>query len=124
MNIVDANIILRYLLNDNEEMSSKAAEIIDNMTVYIPNEVLIEVVYVLEKVYKIERTVIYEAIIELLSYDNITVADKDVIETALGLYRTIKFDIVDTLLFAYHKVYQHTIYTFDEKLEKYILKSE
>lgn len=123
MNIVDANIILRYLLNDNEDLASKAAGIIDNIPVLIPNEILIEVVYVLEKVYKVERMAIYEAIIELLSYDNIAVADKDVIETALDLYRTIKFDIVDTLLFAYHKISQHTIYTFDEKLEKYILKS-
>lgn len=85
-------------MNDNEDLASKAAGIIDNIPVFIPNEILIEVVYVLEKVYKVERMAIYEAIIELLSYDNIAVADKDVIETALDLYRTIKFDIVDTLL--------------------------
>ncbi|MDF2874349.1 MAG: putative nucleic-acid-binding protein contains domain [Sporomusa sp.] len=122
MNIIDANIILRYLLNDNDNLTAKATDIIENIYIYIPNEILVEVVYVLEKVYKAERTAIYDAIIELLTYDNIEVADKNLIEVALNLYKTRKFDIVDTLLFAYHKVSNHTIYTFDEKLEKYIIK--
>ena len=30
MKIVDANIILRYLLDDHEELSNKATEIIEN----------------------------------------------------------------------------------------------
>lgn len=123
MNIVDANIILRYLLNDNEDLTAKAANIIENTSVYIPNEILVEVIYVLEKVYKAERTAICDAIMELLIYDNIEVADKNLIEVALDLYKTRKFDVVDTLLFAYHKVSNHTVYTFDEKLDKYIAQS-
>ena len=30
MTIVDTNIILRYLLNDNEEMNKEATDIIEN----------------------------------------------------------------------------------------------
>jgi predicted nucleic-acid-binding protein len=123
MNIVDANIILRYLLNDESELAERATVILENNSVHIPNEVLVEVVYVLEKVYKVERSAIYDAIMELLSYDNIEVADKSLISTALDLYKTIKFDIVDTILYAYHKVSNHTVYTFDKKLEKYIAQS-
>lgn len=50
MNIVDANIILRYLLEDIPELAEKAAEILENNEIFIPNEVFAEVVYVLEKV--------------------------------------------------------------------------
>ncbi|QSQ10284.1 hypothetical protein H0A61_02685 [Koleobacter methoxysyntrophicus] len=50
MKIVDANIVLRYLLDDAEELSEKAAEILENNEVFLPNEVIAEVVYVLEKV--------------------------------------------------------------------------
>jgi len=40
MKIVDANIVLRYLLDDSEKMSEKAAEILENNEVYVPNEVI------------------------------------------------------------------------------------
>lgn len=36
MVLVDTNIILRYLLDDNNELSKKAIEIIDNNKVFIP----------------------------------------------------------------------------------------
>ena len=49
MKIADANIILRYLLNDHEELSDKATIIIENNEVLLHNEVIAEIVYVLEK---------------------------------------------------------------------------
>ncbi|TZE80838.1 type II toxin-antitoxin system VapC family toxin, partial [Calorimonas adulescens] len=48
MQIVDANIVLRYLLNDTEVLSEKAAQILENNEVFVPNEVIAEIVYVLE----------------------------------------------------------------------------
>lgn len=37
MAMLDANIILRYLLNDNEKMASEAEAIIKNMPVQVNN---------------------------------------------------------------------------------------
>lgn len=54
MKIADANVILRYLLNDNEELSDKAVKIIEDNEVLLPNEVIAEVVYVLDKVYNVK----------------------------------------------------------------------
>jgi len=54
MIIVDANIVLRYLLNDTENLSEKAADILENNNVFLLNEVIAEIVYVLEKVYKVK----------------------------------------------------------------------
>ena len=51
MIVIDTNIILRYLLEDNEELSKKAIEIIDNNQIFIPTEVIVEASYVLKKVY-------------------------------------------------------------------------
>ena len=53
MILLDANYILRYLLRDNEEMYLIAEEIILNNAYMVLNEVVAEVVYVLEKVYKV-----------------------------------------------------------------------
>ena len=71
MIIVDTNVILRYLLQDNEELSSKAIEIIDNNEIFIPTEVIFEVSYVLKKVYNVEKDKIFETIKLLLDMENI-----------------------------------------------------
>jgi predicted nucleic acid-binding protein len=52
---IDANILLRYLLDDHAEFSFKAREIIDKHTVEVPIEVLCEVIYVLTGHYSIDR---------------------------------------------------------------------
>ncbi len=48
MVMLDANIILRYLLNDNEKMASEAEAIIKNMPVQVNIEIVAEVIYVLK----------------------------------------------------------------------------
>jgi predicted nucleic-acid-binding protein len=58
MQKVDANIVLRYILNDHTELSPKAKGIIEQYTVEVPVEVLCEVVYVLTGYYKIDRKVV------------------------------------------------------------------
>ena len=55
MVLIDANAIIRIIINDNEEMVKKATEFIDENQVLARNEVLAEVVYVLQKVYKIDK---------------------------------------------------------------------
>ncbi len=62
MKLLDANMILRFLLNDNPEMSIKAKEIIENEIVSVTTEVIAEVVYVLNSFYKFERIEVAEAV--------------------------------------------------------------
>jgi len=62
MQIVDANVILRYLLNDYTELFNSAVQIIENNDVFVPFEVAAEVVYVLEKVYHVPRPEISESL--------------------------------------------------------------
>ena len=46
--VFDANMILRYLLNDNTEMAEKAEKYLNTCTVFVTTEVIAEVVYVSE----------------------------------------------------------------------------
>lgn len=103
MKIVDANIILRYLLNDIENLSDIAADILENNEVFVPNEVIAEVVYALEKVYKVEGKEISDTLLEFFGYGNLQVSDTEVINEAIRIYAMRKLDFVDTLLYAYHK---------------------
>ncbi len=91
MKIVDANVILRFLLYDVEELSAKAANILEENIVFMPVEVIAEIIYVLEKVYNVENAEISDTIIKLIQSDNIEVLDFDVIEEALELYGRRKF---------------------------------
>ena len=118
MKIVDANIVLRYLLNDIEELAERATNIIEDNEVLVPNEVIAEIVYVLEKVYQVRNDEIRDTLKELFQYENIKVNDLELIETALELYGERRLDFVDTLLYAYNRVRKYEVCTFDKKLNK------
>jgi len=70
MHLVDANIILRYLLDDHAELSPKAAEILEQHTVTLPIEVACEVVYVLQKVYTMLMAYHTVEAAEIFTFDN------------------------------------------------------
>ncbi len=120
MIIVDTNIILRYLLNDNEKLNKVATNIMENNDIFIPTEVIVETSYVLKKVYHVEKEKIYEVVKELLNFENIHFQNSDTIKLAFKVYSERNFDIVDCLLYAYCKNENYVIVTLDEKLRKFI----
>ncbi len=123
MSVVDANIILRYVLDDHPELSAKAAEILEQYAVTLPMEAACEVVYVLQKVYAVGREDIQQQLRQLLEENLVTMDRPAVFLKALECYSTTTFDFVDTLLWAYHAVEQQEIFTFDDKLLKYIRRT-
>ncbi len=118
MQLIDANVILRYLLNDNPEMSSKAKEIISSGNAYAKPEVIAEVVYVLKKVYQIEKGAIQKFIHSLL--DDISCTEESCISMAVDIYLSISLDFVDCLLIAYYRINGENVFSFDKKLNKHL----
>ncbi|HBC86153.1 MAG TPA: pilus assembly protein [Lentisphaeria bacterium] len=123
MRIVDANVILRYLLDDHPLLSAKAAKQIESNQVFIPSEVVCEVVYVLEKVYSVERIEIMDKLTSLMESPHVSVFNIEIILQGLKLYSSRKLDFVDALLCAYHKVNGDEIITFDEQILKILRQS-
>jgi len=113
---LDTNIILRYLLQDHDDLSQKASVIIENSDVFIPNEVLAEVVYVLNKTYKIDKEELSQTLIAFLHNENIYLLSKEVAVTALDYFREKNIDFVDCLLCSYAKVGDCDVVSFDKKL--------
>lgn len=99
MVMLDTNIILRYLLDDNEEMASAAEQVIQKGNVQVSMEIMAEVVYVLKGVYSIERKKIKEKLLDFLDEVNAV-------------------DFPDCILYAYNRVKGYEIKTFDKKLNK------
>ena len=120
MPLVDANIILRYLMNDHPVMSPQAREIILAGAETTP-EVLAEAVYVLRGVYHVDRPSIAVALESFIQ--EVTLSHKAAITYACKLYGQRSLDFVDCLLAGYHHIDGAEISTFDEKLGKVLLKN-
>lgn len=118
MEICDANIVLRYLLNDHEKFSKRSGKILENNPVHLPFEVCAEVVYVLEKVYNVPRGDIRNALGLLIDYPNISISNKTVLKEALKVYQVDNIDFVDAILIAYNHELGAMIHSFDKKLNK------
>jgi predicted nucleic-acid-binding protein len=118
---IDANIIIRYLLKDNEEFYSLADKFFEEVfsgkkAAYILQSVLAELIYVFTKFYKINKKQVVEILEELLSSRNIKIQDKDIALKALYIFKTNNIDFVDCLLCAYSE--EMEIFSFDKKLNK------
>ena len=114
MEMLDTNIVLRYLLNDNEKMADEAEKTIKTGDAQIAIEVLAEVVYVLKGVYKIEREAITFSLLDFLSEVQIT--ESQVARLGLETYAKYNLDFVDCILYAYNRIKGYKIKTFDKKL--------
>jgi len=118
MEIIDANYILRYLLQDIEEQHLQAASVIENHNVFIPGEIIAEVVYVLQKVYSIPNEFVKESLLDLFDYPTISIREHKIVRKALSIFTQKKVDYADALLIAYAETKDARVFTFDKKVNK------
>jgi predicted nucleic-acid-binding protein len=120
MQIIDANIVLRYVLDDHEELSKKARDIIDNNFVEIPIEVLCEVIYVLTSVYNVGRNDINTELHKFFERTLCALPHREAVLKGLVAFAESNLDFVDCLLAGYQSIEGAEIYTFDKKLQNYL----
>jgi predicted nucleic-acid-binding protein len=118
MEIVDANVVLRYLLKDHKRLYRESRQIIEEKKLYVPTEVIAEIVYVLEKVYEIPRSNISDALKVFFNYTNVSVSDQAVLYESFTIYNEKNIDFVDALLVSYNRIHDHIIHSFDKKVNK------
>ena len=118
MPILDANVILRYLLHDIPDMADEARDVIISGAA-TTIEVLSEVVYVLKGVYGAERQQISETMESFMQ--EITVPHKTALQFAFRLYGKSNLDFVDCVLAGYHYMENAEILTFDKKLQNVLM---
>jgi predicted nucleic-acid-binding protein len=107
------------VLEDIPDMSSEALDVFLHNEIVIPIEVLAEVVYVLNKYYKIPREDIEFELRGLVSVIKNT-EDIKIMQSALEMFSETKFDFVDCVLFYRQKYQGFEVFTFDKKLKNYI----
>ena len=118
MLLVDANVILRFILNDHPEMSSRAKEILVDNETLILTQVVAEVIYVLDGVYASSRQKTASVLNKVFSLPKTLIENRSIVTLALDEYAKTKLDFVDTLLYAYHRITGLSVETFDKDLQR------
>lgn len=115
--ILDANAVLRFLLQDNEEQFQQVKAIIQKKNCYVTLEVLAEVCYVLEGLYQVTREDIISNFRNLMN--DVIIMNVAVLLRGLDIFdKSLKLDFVDCLLYGYQLEKGINIVTFDQKLRK------
>ena len=126
--LIDTNVVLRYLLGDHPEFSPKAEAFILDVSkgvkkAEIPDVVIVECVYVMEKFYEIPKTEIVEKLSGILNFSGIVNPDRSEILEALLKYENSNIDIVDCILAACSSP-EKVVISFDKDMKKLKAVSE
>lgn len=118
----DENIIVRYIINDDGEMSAVAEKAINARELFIFPEVFAEVVYVLTKVYTISRSDVSDSMVEFLDF--VSTENDIVMRFAFKYFRETSLDFVDYVLASHCLNGDKEILSFDKKLNNFIMRKK
>ena len=117
---LDTNVLVRFLVQDDPEQARLAGEIINQLTDdapgFVSREVLVELVWVLERAYRFGRAEIATALDGLLAATELLIERADEVGPALELYRNDGFGFADLMIAAAARsVGASELVTFDRK---------
>lgn len=121
---VDTNLFIRYLTDDDPVHTDAVESIFIRVkegkeTVQTSVLVIVEIVWVLESIFKKSRDEIKEMIQKIINTQNLMVENRDILLQGLEIYSQKNIDFVD----AYHAVFlkstgEKIIYSFDQDFDK------
>jgi len=117
---LDTNVLVRFLVQDDPEQARLATEVIDQLSDPVPGfvsrEVLVELVWVLERAYRLGRVEIAGALDGLLASTELVIEGADQVGPALELYRNDGFGFADLMIAAAaRRAGASELVTFDRK---------
>jgi len=120
---IDTNFYLRFVLNDIPKQNQKCRSLIESAkngrcNLHLTEEIICEIVYVLLKLYKLNRKEIKEDLSFFLSHKFVKNENKRVVFFALEIFLKTNLSIVDSVLVSKASFNEYAIATFDEDLLK------
>lgn len=100
MTFLDTNIILRYLTWDEPKKAKRCEEIFKKAVagreiLYTTTLVIAEVIWALEKAYKLPKSEIVIHLQKILNTPNIQLDEKDILLASIGLFELKEIDFID-----------------------------
>ena len=120
---VDTNVLVRYLVRDEEEMAESARILLEGLSAvepgFICREVAIELVWVLERSYRVDRADIADVLVELIATNSLVIEAADDVAQVTHRYRQGGPDFADlVILAAARRVGASHLRTFDRRLSR------
>ncbi len=118
--VVDTSVFIRLFTVDDESKFTKAKELVEQairgeVEIFVPFIVTAEIVWVLEKIYRVSKEEISEIVESLINTPGMNVELSGVVRSALGLYREKNIKFADAVISSWtlHNGADELI-TFDE----------
>lgn len=115
---LDANAILRFLVNDHEEHARRVEGLLERaergeVQLVVTALVIAECTWVLKSFYKRDRVEIAEGLLRFLAADGLTLPEEDAVLEGLRLMLTRSVDFADAYLAACAKGRGEAVASFD-----------
>lgn len=100
MRALDTNVVVRYLTQDDPRQSKRANDVIEGALageerLHIDTIVLCELVWVLRAAYRLDRTTVATALLQLIDAAQLSLDDRDLLREAAQRYRAGPGDFAD-----------------------------
>lgn len=119
---IDANVILRFLRNDDPVQSPQAAALFrraqadEHLELIVSAVTVLEVFYVLVRTYDLPRLDAAQLLIDLLSTGVLSSPDDPVLQESLGRITSQKISFVDAWIASSAAADRAEVATFDQRL--------
>ena len=120
--LIDTNVIIRFLVGDHPEHLSIATEIFQNIEegsyeVEILESVMMEVLFVLTKFYKLPKKEVIEDLKKIIALRGV-VGEKVLLIETLNIVETKNIDFVDALICAKSRLHGYWKLSFDKDVNR------
>ena len=118
----DSNIFLRYLVPENPKSYENCTKLIElaesgEITPYISNVVVQEIIYILQKMYKFNKKRIFNWLAQLIHLRNLVIIEKTNTRSAINRFKTLNIKFGDCLI-ATQIPKGVTLCTYDTEFQK------
>lgn len=122
--VLDANVLLRFFLQDDPKQSPAATALFkeaeeEDHELFLPDAIVAEVTFVMEKVYKKRRIQIAEALLDFIQNAGIGLQSAEMLPDALIRYRNHPVDFPDALVAAMAVAKKIPAVSFDKDLDRF-----
>jgi len=121
--LIDANVIIRFLVADHEAHFKESCVLFEKiekneLEVHLLESVLMELFFVLTKVYKLPKASICNDLKKILSLESIVNDNKLILFETLSILEHKTIDFVDALLCAKKNLEGFGVLSFDHDVKK------
>lgn len=120
---LDTNVILRFLLKDNENYFKKALNLFEKaknkeIEIIIIPEVFFEIDYVLRGFYSLPKNKVVDILLNLAKTPYLKIENREIIIHALEKYKDLNIDLFDLYLYYLAKSKKSEVFSFDKDFER------